>query len=118
MHHHQLVVTLKVPLWVESPTPHFFLKEVIHVVLVVANVRLHIFPEPFQEFSVLLIVSSLLEELSMQCLLNPVALSVGQLPIEHAIYVHLEDIRVTRFVLDVHKVIGWVIQRQVRFESH
>ena len=71
--------------------------------------------EPLVKLSVLFLVSSLLEELSMESLLNPVALSVDQLPIEHAIDVHLEDIRVTSVVLDVHKVIGWVIQGQVRF---
>lgn len=86
--------------------------------MVVVNIRLHIFPQPFQELSVLFIVSSLLEELSVECLLNPVALSVYELPIEHPIDVHLEDIGVTRDVLDVHKVIGWVIQGQIRFESH
>ena len=115
MHHHQLVVTFKVPLRVESPTPHFIQKEGVHGLLVISNVCLHVSAEPFEKLNVLLIVSSLLEELSMQSLFYPVALSVDQLPIEHAIDVHLKDIRITRLVLDVHKVIGWVIQGQVRF---
>ena len=115
MHHHHLVVTFKVPLRVESPTPNLFQKEGIHGLLVISNICLHISAEPFEELSVLFIVSSLLEELSMQSLLNPVALSVDQLSKEHAIDVHLEDIRVTSVVLDVHKVVGWVIQGQVRF---
>ncbi len=108
----------KVPLRVKSPTPYFFIKEAINGLLVISNVRHHIFAEPFEELNVLFFVSSLLEELSMQCLFNPVALSVDQLSIEHAIDVHLEDIAVHLIVLDMHKVIGWVIKCQIRFKSH